>query len=174
MPITNKSATSPAEKYYTTAPKDYDWGWTKVLIENAGKDSRGKVYRLVEIADGYHADFQTGRYGSGNYPSLTPAEFQKQVRLELITETPADEQIVTLTKDFDWSGIIKPHADDESKDNYDAVRTLVRQYGEGDSPILAPLNGGLGSRLTVRGVRPEATATFNEVVAKCEAIIKGS
>lgn len=173
MPITNKFSDSPAERYYTTAPKDYDWGWTKVLIENAGTDSRGKAFRLVEISDGYHADFQTGRYGSGNYAVLTPAEFQKQVKLKLVTETPADEQVVTLTKDFDWSRVIKPHADDESKDNYDAVRALVRQYGESDEPLLTPLNGGLGSRLTVRGVRPVATATFNEVVAKCEAVIKG-
>lgn len=87
MEITSKSTNSPPEQYYTTAPEVYDWDYTRVLIENAGTDDRGRKVRLVEIENGYHADFQTQRYSSGNHLVLTREQFQKQVKAGFVFET---------------------------------------------------------------------------------------
>lgn len=168
MPITNKSADSPPEQYYTTAHRDYDWGWTTELVTNAGTDGRGKTIRLVEIADGYHADYQTGRYASGGALTLTPAEFQKQVGLGLIQATPEADHDIRLTRDFSFPVILDNEA------IYGKVVPLVEKYrAEGGLAVCKPLNGGLGTRLVVRGKRPEATAVFNQIVSEFEAAIGG-
>lgn len=88
MPITTKSSDSPAERYYTDAPEAYDWGWTRTLAMNVATTERGRTVRLVEISDGYHADFQVGRYQSGSYLALTPAEFEQWVKAGYLTPTP--------------------------------------------------------------------------------------
>lgn len=63
---------------YTTAPVDYDWGWTQMVADEVALFNE-KFVRLVEITDEYHAEMQRGRYSSGMHPSWTPVEFQREV-----------------------------------------------------------------------------------------------
>lgn len=64
--------------FYTDAPEAYDWqAWTTTLVEYVGEDNKGKPFRLVEIADDYHAESQTARYGSGSHIALTPDQWEQ-------------------------------------------------------------------------------------------------
>lgn len=75
-------------RYYTTAPKDYDWGWTTVLIDHIGESKQGKIFRLVEISDKYHADCQTARYNSGLHPAYTESQWLQELEFGFATLTP--------------------------------------------------------------------------------------
>jgi hypothetical protein len=87
-------------RVYTTAPVDYDWGWTKTLAENVAETDRGKPVRLVEIEDRYHADSQIGRYHSGLHLALEEDQFRKHVSYNLATFTP-EQEIVHHRMTFD-------------------------------------------------------------------------
>jgi hypothetical protein len=70
--------------FFTTAPKEYDWGWTKQMVAVSGfTDNRGRDFRMVEVADEYHAGMQKGRYHSGMYPCFTPEEFDASNETEV-------------------------------------------------------------------------------------------
>ena len=63
-------------QFYTTAPKEYDWGWTKELNADTGyRNKKKEVFRFIVVADKYHADMQKGRYHSGLYECLEVHEF---------------------------------------------------------------------------------------------------
>lgn len=170
MPITDKTTASPPEQYYTTAPADYDWGWTTVLIENAATDDRGRKVRLVEISDGYHADFQTGRYGSGGHFSLTADQFRSQVKAGMLTETPEAEQVVSVTKDYDLDGVV----DDPVRRKKVAIFFHFKAEPVDEVTVsFKPLSGGLTYRLRVHGPRVKANETFATIAAKIDAAVKG-
>lgn len=170
MPITTKTNTSPPEQYYTTAPADYDWGWTTVLIENAGTDDRGRKVRLVEISDGYHADFQTGRYGSGNFPVMTADQFRKEVKFGSITETPEAEHVIALTRDYDLNEVV----DDPVRSKKVAIYFRFKETPvDGITVSFKPVNGGLTYRLRVHGPRITVTDTFNNIADLIAAAVKG-
>ena len=170
MPITMKTSDSPPERYYTTAPADYDWGWTTVLIENAGLDDRGRKIRLVEIADGYHADFQTGRYGSGGHVSMTEEQFRRCVENKFITETPEAEHVITLTREFDLSAVVE---DPFRWKKVSAFLHFKKEPVDGITLSFKAINGGLGYKFVAHGPRVAVTALFNTVTAQVEAAIKG-
>jgi hypothetical protein len=162
-PITTKTTDSPPEKYYTDAPADYDWGWTSVLVENVATTTKGRSVRLVEIADGFHADYQTGRYASGLYFALSPDEYSKQVELGLLTPTP-DAEVHHFRRDFDLEQAIG----DEGK-----LRPYVLDLRKGKSETTCFESLGGGYRLTVKGKKAEAEAAFNRLAGEIEAILKG-
>jgi hypothetical protein len=170
MSITDKSSGSPPERYYTTAPKDYDWGWTKTLIENAGKDDRGSTIRLVEISDGYHADFQVQRYGSGNFATMTVDHFKKAVASGCCTETVDEKQIITISKDFDLTDLVKKTAQCP-----DFLTSLVFSETQENGITLSfqSDDNGTNFRYSAHGPRGLIIDKFNEEVAKIETIIKG-
>ncbi len=172
MSITTKLSTSPAEQYYTTAPVNYDWGWTTVLIENAGQHKNGLNVRLVSISDGYHADYQTARYGSGNFAVMTPEEFRKEVRLGSITETPEAEHIISLTRDFDLSGI----SDSPARCLKIAPFLCFKNAPvKGVTISFEPVSGsGLTYCLRVHGPRAVVVDKFNKLVLKLESALKES
>lgn len=198
MPITTKSTNTPPEQYYTNAPDVYDWSQTKTLIGNAGEEARGRYVRLVEIANGYSADFQTARYGSGGFFSLTAEQFRRQVELGFITETPYEKQIVSLTKDFDFEDCVeKFHEVNELFDSkniqFDGIGVAFKKSddtlivyqlavcGALDIPNVTDeftmsfktIDGGFVYQLVVRGPRAIIGDKFNNIVAKIESVIKG-
>lgn len=82
MPRTNGNGTVTM---FTTAPSDYDYGWTHEIEAIAGTDSySGKVYRRVEI-DSKRSDGQCMRYGSGLHAVVDATEFAKRIDLGLVT-----------------------------------------------------------------------------------------
>lgn len=167
MPITNKSKNSPPEQYYTNAPDVYDWAQTKTLIGNAGEEARGRYVRLVEIANGYSADYQTARYGSGGYFSLTAEQFRRQVELGFIIETPYEKQIISLKKDFDFEDCAEKF--DEINGLFDSEKIRFDNVTESFKTV----DGGFVYQLVVRGPRAIIGDKFNKIVAKIESIIKG-
>lgn len=69
---------------FTTAPSDYDYGFTTEIEANAGRDAySGKTYRRVEI-DSNRSDGQCMRYGSGMHAVVDSREFAKRIDLGLI------------------------------------------------------------------------------------------
>jgi hypothetical protein len=124
--------------------------------------------RLVEISDGYHADFQTGRYGSGGHASLTAEQFRKEVEGGYFTETPEAEHVVCLTRDFDFIVIADNHS------MYNKIRPYADKYADKTGLVhVQSLNGGLDYRLTVRGPKAQAVAAFNTIASEIEAVQKG-
>lgn len=69
---------------YTTAPRDYDWQFTRELDANVGIASNGKVIRKVEIETS-RAEHQCQRYASGLHMAADPAEWAKLVSYKLVT-----------------------------------------------------------------------------------------
>lgn len=68
---------------YTTAPKDYDWGWTQeVALDHSefgpASSDHKKMLRKVEVADKYHANMQYGRYQSGNHIALYEDQYDRE------------------------------------------------------------------------------------------------
>lgn len=49
----------------TNAPKEYDYGWMKTVVDNIAVDDKGRSCRLVENDDQWHFRQQLMRYGSG-------------------------------------------------------------------------------------------------------------
>jgi len=75
---------------YTTAPRDYDWQFTRELDANVGIASNGKVIRKVEIETSrtsppWRAEHQCQRYASGLHMAADPAEWVKLVSYKLVT-----------------------------------------------------------------------------------------
>ena len=65
-------------QFFTNAPKEYDWGWTKEIAVNIGSIDNGYIWRFVEVEDEYHARMQMGRYGSGMFACYTYEEWNEQ------------------------------------------------------------------------------------------------
>lgn len=70
---------------FTTAPSEYDYGYTTEVEAIAGVDASTptKVWRRVEI-DAKQADYQCMRYGSGRYPAVNSREFAKLIDFGLV------------------------------------------------------------------------------------------
>ena len=68
---------------YTTAPKDYDWGFTTEVNANVGTASNGKTIRGVTIPDS-RVDDQVGRYQSGLHMAVDETEWKKLVDYKLV------------------------------------------------------------------------------------------
>lgn len=70
---------------FTTAPIDFDYGWTTEIEANAGVDKSrpSKRWRRVEI-DAKRSDGQCMRYGSGLYPAVDSREFSKLIDYGLV------------------------------------------------------------------------------------------
>lgn len=68
---------------FTTAPRDYDWGFTTEVNANVGTASNGKTIREVEIPPS-RVDDQVGRYQSGLHMAADAAEWQKLVDYKLV------------------------------------------------------------------------------------------
>ena len=60
------------KKYYTTAPTDYDYSYTKT--ESVLGEYKGEQIRVVTIPDEY-ADYQLTRYSSGLYLATSDLDF---------------------------------------------------------------------------------------------------
>lgn len=73
---------------YTTAPADYDWGWTRELDGCAGVDQRGRYIRKVVTTEG-RGPAQRLRYASGLHMAADEAEWRKLVDYGLVTEAAA-------------------------------------------------------------------------------------
>lgn len=81
---------------YTTAPSDYDYGWTAEIEAIAGVDTySGKIYRRVEI-DAARSDGQCMRYGSGLHAVVDSTEFAKRIDLGLVAYGEAARQCGAL------------------------------------------------------------------------------
>jgi hypothetical protein len=76
------------EYTFTTAPKDYDYGWTEEINPRIGVTDRGKTVRLVKSDDPYRRLGQCARYGSGLYPAWDNVQFAEQLRYGFVTLTP--------------------------------------------------------------------------------------
>ena len=164
-PITTRSADGPPERCYTTAPVDYDWGWTTVLIDHVAEDERGRPVRLVEVADPWHYDYQVGRYGSGCHAAWTEEEYQKQVQAGFYKPTP-DKAIHYFRKDIDVDAAMYDEAMNK------ALRPYVYEARKNkDNYSFSCLGGTHIYRLTVKGPKDEAEAKFNRLVQKIEAIL---
>jgi hypothetical protein len=68
---------------YTTAPRDYDWGWTRELDGCAATDKRGRPVRKVVTIEG-RGELQRDRYGSGLHMAVDEVEFRKLVDYGLV------------------------------------------------------------------------------------------
>jgi len=175
MAITTKSDKSPAERYYTDAPTNYDWGWTTTLIENVGVSRKGNPVRLVEISDGFHADHQVQRYGSGLHFAFSEEEYNKQVGLGWITPTP-DKAVHSFRTVVN----VEPAIEDEAKNKklrpYVLNNRPAKATGDPDQEpvvIFESIGGSYDYRLTVKGKKDQAEATLNRLVSEIEAILKG-
>lgn len=164
-------------RIYTTAPVDYDWGWTKILIDNVAITDRQKIFRLVEVDDEYHAQMQAGRYHSGMYHAYGEQEFNDFITAKFNTKF----QAVTLTPDlevhyFRTSFEIFPFLDTATEEETQALYNLIRSIQ--DTKQL-PGNCGValesrGHRydLTVWGNKESAEDKFKELISMWYAITK--
>lgn len=85
-------------QFYTTAPKEYDWGWTKELNADTGyRNKKKEVFRFIVVADKYHADMQKGRYHSGLYECLEVHEFTVYEDKERETKSYRVQETITFT-----------------------------------------------------------------------------
>ena len=55
--------------YYTTAPEAYDGFGTKTITPDCGKNSNGKIWRMIQVED-RNLNWQDGRNGSGMHPTI--------------------------------------------------------------------------------------------------------
>jgi hypothetical protein len=150
------------QRFYTTAPVDYDWGWTTEIITNVAVTDRGKVMRLVEIEDAYHANCQTGRYSSGLHAAWTQEQYDDQVRRGWITPTP-DKAIYHFRRDFD----MRPAIDDDSK--HEPMLAII--HGSKTGGYTFESSGGMHYRLIVTGPKEEAERKFADLSAKITGIL---
>lgn len=68
---------------FTTAPKDYDWAWTRTLLDDVGEDRRGRKVRKVAIQKA-KAPMQLDRYFSGLHLAVDQEEWDKLVKYDLV------------------------------------------------------------------------------------------
>lgn len=80
--------------YYTTAPVDYDYGYTTVLdsrfAQTSEKMSRsGLIIRAVSIPED-RAKAQTARYWSGNYFTCDRQDMRVEIEAGYVTDIPGE------------------------------------------------------------------------------------
>lgn len=81
---------------YTNAPLDFDWGYTKTLIDNyavykvAGSDL---ALRKISIDGQHEANMQIGRYWSGMYITLPQERLVQLIKEGYVLINELDKQI---------------------------------------------------------------------------------
>jgi len=83
--------------YYTSAPEAYDNFGTTTLKRTKYVDSRGERIRVVSINDD-HEEYQTSRYSSGLYFTVSEDQFQEYIDNKLVTTK--EETLEELVSDF--------------------------------------------------------------------------
>lgn len=147
-----------ARQCVTSAPKDYDWGWTRELIQNVFIDDRNKVYRLVEVEDDYHFDCQVQRYQSGMNAVITD-QHDLDGRLKAGFLMPTDKPVVIYRRHFDFETALE-WPDERLK----SLKTAIRKIRMTSEVTLETLNGGLAYNVVVLGDED----LFNKVVSSLE------
>lgn len=150
------------QRFYTTAPVDYDWGWTTEIITNVAVTDRGKPVRLVEIEDDYHARMQTGRYSSGLHGAWTQEQYDREVQSGWMTPTP-DKSVYHFRRDFD----MRPAIDDDSK--HQPMLEIIHGSKEGGYTFES--SSGMHYRLIVAGPKEEAERKFADLSSRIEKIL---
>jgi hypothetical protein len=129
----------------TTAPKEYDWGWTHELATEMFKCDSGKLYRLVEVEDQFHFNMQIGRYCSGMNKTIeSNEEFQKELKSGFIQPTEFPNYIYRHT--FNLENFI--HMERDKIDLYLSKVEELEKYPNLKCQIL---KGGLGLYLEYTG-----------------------
>lgn len=156
---------NPLPIIYTTAPVDYDWGWTKVLADNVAVTDRGESIRKVEVEDDYHADCQYKRYCSGNYFTRTPQEFDKEVRAGYARY--CGNPVYYFRGEIDLSAY---HDWPEAKQ--DTVYALIQKWQDQNSDFfkMKSMEGGLLQKLEVKGNKELFERVLREFKEVTEAV----
>jgi hypothetical protein len=102
----------------TTAPEDYDYGWTRTLVHYIATDDRGKVYRKVKVEDQWHFESQVARYGSGMNPTITSQQDLEQ-RIALGYLTPHSQPLTVHYLAYDLTPVVDELGD--FKENFQNI-----------------------------------------------------
>lgn len=142
----------------TTAPSDYDWGWTKELATNVFNSYSGKIFRLVEVEDQYHFDMQVGRYYSGSHLVIESNEtLLKELNSEFISPTNAAKHIYRHTFDFENIVHMEP-------DKIDLYLSKVEELKKNPNLKIDLLKGGLGLYIEYKEIDKNGEKEFLSIV----------
>lgn len=157
-------------QYLTNAPDAYDYGWSSTLIYNAFIDDRGKVYRLCQNTDEFHARSQIARYDSGLYVTYRDNEpLTRAIEMGIIR--PCENPVFIHRRMFDIDGYHSWPSEyrREVRHFFEELRDAMN-IGS-DSPhsemTINAQRGGLEWHLVVRG----DAEMFNKICGEFDAMM---
>jgi hypothetical protein len=112
----------------TCAPVDYDYGYVVPLVSNAFVDDRGRAYRLIQLPDQYHFEYQTARYASGLHRVVRSQEdLEKELKFGFLT--PTENPVYHLKTEIDFEDLDDKTFLENAERIYDEVEAVRAMPG---------------------------------------------
>lgn len=126
---------------YTTAPKDYDFGWTQEVSAEYGRflvskqDDDWLTVRKVEVFS-EHVEPQMMRYGSGLYMVRDEAEWSAEVEAGYAVVNAKPRVALDLRHGVKWTVVYIFHTEDDAAANLRRDE-IAKFRGQGDAVAFA-------------------------------------
>lgn len=145
----------------TSAPEDYDYVWSRTIIENLYVDERGRSCRLAQNEDEWHFNQQMMRFGSGNH-LVIDNQIQLDVSLENGWLKPTNDHKFVFRKQLRFGKVF-----DWGQEKTDEMLAQIDKTKNIDGVNCRTMFGGLGLYVEYRGKESQ----FTEIISAFDPFV---